>query len=103
MKKGRIWAAIPGRNPTALVAGSEGEVGEKLEETELYQLVGLDGVGAARFEVAGEDRGRRSVQRRWRSNVGGVARTDRRAPVEVGETLWGLGCGGGGAERGAPR
>ena len=84
MKKGRIGVAIPGRNPAALVAGGEGEVGEKLEETELYQLVG-------------EDRGR------LRSGVGGATRTDRRAPVEVGETLWGLGCGGGGAERGAPR
>ena len=57
MKKGRIWAAIPGGNSAALVVGGEGEVVEKLEETKLYQLVGLDGVGAAGFEVAGEDRG----------------------------------------------
>ena len=47
MKKGRVGAAFPGRNPAAPVAGGEGEVGEELEETELYPFVGLDGLEAA--------------------------------------------------------
>ena len=47
MKKGRVGAAFPGRNPAAPVAGGEGEVGEELEETELYPFVGSDGLGVA--------------------------------------------------------
>ena len=50
MKKG---AAFAGQNSAALVAGGAGEVGEKLEETELYPFVGSNGVGATGFEVAG--------------------------------------------------
>ena len=45
MKKGRIGAAFPGRNPAAPVAGGEGKVGEELEETELYPFVGSNEVG----------------------------------------------------------
>ena len=48
MKKGRIWAAFPGRNPVAPVAGGEGKVGEELEETELYPFVGSNEVGDGR-------------------------------------------------------
>jgi len=47
LKKGRVGAAFPGRNPVAPVAGGEGEVGEELEETKLYLFVGSDGLGAA--------------------------------------------------------
>jgi len=45
LKKGRVGAAFPGRNPAAPVAGGEGEVGEELEETELYPFVGSNEVG----------------------------------------------------------
>ena len=45
MKKGRIGAAFPGRNPAAPVAGGEGKVGEELEGTELYPFVGSNEVG----------------------------------------------------------
>jgi len=45
LKKGRIGAAFPGRNPAAPVAGGEGKVGEELEETELYPFVGSNEVG----------------------------------------------------------
>ena len=48
MKKGRIGAAFPGRNPAAPVAGGEGKVGEELEETELYPFVGSNEVGDGR-------------------------------------------------------
>ena len=48
MKKGRIWAAFPGQNPVAPVAGGEGKVGEELEETELYPFVGSNEVGDGR-------------------------------------------------------
>ena len=34
-----------GRNPAKLVAGGEGEVGEELEQTELYPFVGSNKVG----------------------------------------------------------
>ena len=47
MKKERVGTAFPCRNPAAPVAGGEGEVGEELEETELYLFVGSDGLGAA--------------------------------------------------------
>ena len=50
MKK---WAAFAGQNLAAMVTGGEGEVEEKLEETELYPFVRSDSVGAAGFEVAG--------------------------------------------------
>ena len=45
MKKGRVGAAFPGRNPAAPVAGGEGEVGEELEETEVYPFVRPNEVG----------------------------------------------------------
>jgi hypothetical protein len=97
LKKGRIWAAIPGRNPAALVAGGEGKVGEKLEDTELYQLVGLDGVGAAGFEVAGDGG--------LCSGGGAPMWEERRGPT--GEHQWRSGKLSGvlvaAAERGAPR
>ena len=48
MKKRRVGAACSGRNPSALVAGGEGKVGEELEETELYPFVGSNEVGDGR-------------------------------------------------------
>ena len=52
MKKGRVGAAFPGRNPAAPVAGSEGEVGEELEDIDGYPKVVLDGVGGDWTELA---------------------------------------------------
>ena len=45
MKNRRVGAAFPGRNPAAPVASGEGEVGEELEETEVYPFVGPNEVG----------------------------------------------------------
>ena len=52
MKKGRVGAAFPGRNPAAPVTGGEGEVGEELEEIDGYPKVVLDGVGGDWTELA---------------------------------------------------
>ena len=62
MKKGRIGAAFPGRNPAAPVAGGEGEVGEELEETELYPFVGSNEVGDGRRGAPRGSSGRRRRQ-----------------------------------------
>ena len=76
MKKGRVGAAFPGRNPTAPVAGGDGEVGEELEETELYPFVGSDGLGVAGQGSATASGGRRRQQ--------AVAAALRRGEAAVG-------------------
>ena len=62
MKKGRIGAAFPGRNPAAPVAGGEGKVGEELEETELYPFVGSNEVGDGQRGAPRGSSGRRRRQ-----------------------------------------
>ena len=44
-KQGRRREGSAGRFPTTPVAGGKGKVGEEIDEVDIYQLVGLDGVG----------------------------------------------------------